>query len=105
MKNFTGNLVGISAVALLIYAVILAFTPANAAGRVCGERAKMTKFLMKRYKETPRAMGVASSGKSVMEIYTSEKGSWTVLMTTAKGVTCIMGAGHSWEDRDNLPKS
>ncbi|MGI9355263.1 MAG: hypothetical protein ACR2PF_08925 [Rhizobiaceae bacterium] len=95
--------------ALTMIAVGMASTyTAEAAGRVCGERAKMTKFLMKRYKETPRAMGVASSGKSVMEIYTSEKGSWTVLMTTAKGVTCIMGAGHSWEDRDKLaylPKS
>jgi len=95
--------------ALTMIAVGMASTyTAEAAGRVCGERAKMTKFLMKRYKETPRAMGVASSGKSVMEIYTSDKGSWTVLMTTAKGVTCIMGAGHSWEDRDKLaylPKS
>ena len=95
--------------ALTMIAVGMASTyTAEASGRVCGERAKMTKFLMKRYKETPRAMGVASSGKSVMEIYTSEKGSWTVLMTTAKGVTCIMGAGHSWEDRDKLaylPKS
>lgn len=95
--------------ALTMIAVGMASTyTAEAAGRVCGERAKMTKFLMKRYKETPRAIGVASSGKSVMEIYTSSKGSWTVLMTTAKGVTCIMGAGHSWEDRDKLaylPKS
>ena len=83
---------------------------AEAAGRVCGEREKMTAFLQKRYKEMPRAVGVTSSGKSVMEIYTSEKGSWTVLMTTAKGVTCIMGAGHSWEDREQdkvalLPKT
>lgn len=97
--------------ALTVIAVGVASTySAEAAGRVCGERTKMTQFLQKRYKEMPRAMGVASSGKSLMEIYTSEKGSWTVLMTTAKGVTCIMGAGHSWEDREQdklalLPKS
>lgn len=75
---------------------------ANAAGRVCGERTKITTFLLKRYQEKPRAMGVASSGKSVMEIYTSPKGSWTVLMTTAKGLSCIMSAGHSWEEKDAL---
>jgi hypothetical protein len=73
---------------------------AHAAGRVCGERSTIVEYLKERYKETPRAVGVASSGKSVMEIYTSEKGSWTVLMTTAKGITCIMAAGHSWEDRE-----
>ena len=89
--------------ALTMIAVGMASTyTAEAAGRVCGERAKMTKFLMKRYKETPRAMGVASSGKSVMEIYTSDKGSWTVLMTTAKGVTCIMGAGRDWQESSKM---
>lgn len=75
---------------------------AEAAQRVCGERAKMTKFLTARYKETPRAVGVSTSGKSVMEIYTSENGTWTVLLTTARGKTCIMGAGHSWQDKDKL---
>lgn len=85
-------------IAIVFYAI--AAIPSNAAGRVCGERAKMAAFLAKRYGEKPRAMGVASSGKSVMEIYTSEKGSWTVLMTTSKGVTCIMSAGHSWDERD-----
>lgn len=71
---------------------------ATAAGRVCGERLKMATFLKKRYKERPHAMGVSASGKTVMEIYKSEKGSWTVLMTTLKGISCIMGAGHSWDD-------
>ena len=92
-------------VAVLIFAIVFvlwSLRPVEAAGRVCGERAKMTKFLMKRYKETPRAMGVASSGKSVMEIYTSDKGSWTVLMTTAKGVTCIMGAGRDWQESSKM---
>ncbi|MDD9909280.1 MAG: hypothetical protein OXR62_06265 [Ahrensia sp.] len=82
----------------------------EAAGRVCGDRTKMTEFLKKRYKEVPSAMGVASSGKTVMEVFTSKKGSWTVLMTTAQGVACIMGTGHSWAETKQdelafLPKS
>lgn len=79
-----------------------------AAVRVCGERVKMTKLLSGKYKEMPRAIGVSSTGKSVLEVYTSTEGSWTVLMTTAKGMACIMGAGHSWQDKDQtqyLPKS
>jgi len=79
-----------------------------AAVRVCGERIKMAKMLTGKYQEMPRAIGVSATGKSLLEVYTSSEGSWTVLLTTAKGVACIMGAGHSWQDKDQvqyLPKS
>ena len=76
--------------------------------RVCGERVKMAKMLTGKYQEQPRAIGVSSTGKSLLEVYTSSEGSWTVLMTTAQGMACIMGAGHSWQDKDPvqfMPKS
>lgn len=94
--------------AMAIAATIFASSLAEAATRVCGERAKLTKFLNGKYKENPRAMGVSSTGKAVLEVYTSIEGSWTVLLTTAKGMTCIVSAGHSWQDQDMaqyLPKS
>ena len=71
-----------------------------AAMRVCGEWVKMTKMLSGKYQEKPKAVGVSSTGKSVLEVYTSTEGSWTLLLTTAKDMTCIMGAGHSWQDKD-----
>ena len=94
--------------AMAISVIIIASGVAEAGMRVCGERTKLTKFLNGKYKENPRAVGVSSTGKAVLEVYTSLEGSWTVLLTTAKGMTCIMGAGHSWEDKDMaqyLPKS
>ena len=81
---------------------------ASAAMRVCGERVKMTKMLSGKYQEKPKAIGVSSTGKTVLEVFTSSEGSWTLLLTTAKGMTCIMGAGHSWQDKDQtefLPKT
>jgi hypothetical protein len=36
----------------------------------------------------------------MIELYTSEKGTWTMLMTRPGGVSCIMAVGQSWE---NLP--
>lgn len=89
--------------------VCLAVTSESWAGvRVCGERIKMAKMLTGKYQEMPRAIGVSATGKSLLEVYTSTEGSWTVLLTTAQGMACIMGAGHSWQDRDQsqfLPKS
>ncbi len=89
-------------------AAAMAPVSAGATNRYCGERAKLVKFLQGKYSERPRAVGVSGSGKAVMEVYTSEKGSWTLLMTMTNGKTCIMAAGHSWEDSDKLaylPKS
>ena len=112
MRNIIYKRLGLSALtsALGLALLLPLAAPENseAAVRVCGERVKMTKFLSGKFQETPRAVGVSSTGKSVLEVYTSTEGSWTVLMTTARGVTCIMGAGHSWQDKDQvqfLPKS
>ena len=91
-----------------VLAPVTVISESAAAMRVCGERVKMTKMLSGKYQEKPKAIGVSSTGKSVLEVYTSSEGSWTLLLTTAKGMTCIMGAGHSWQDKDQtafLPKT
>ena len=94
------------ATALLLPTMMV--SESTAAMRVCGERVKMTKMLSGKYQEKPKAIGVSSTGKSVLEVFTSSEGNWTLLMTTAKGMTCIMGAGHSWQDKDQtqfVPKT
>ncbi len=73
-------------------------TQVNAAGMTCGDRTKLLKALSEKYKESPRALGLSSSGKAIFEVFTSKTGTWTIVMTTTTGVTCIMAAGHSWEE-------
>ena len=90
---------------LSILAVLAFFVmPTNAANAApaCGERAKFTKHLDAKYKEQPRALGVSQTGKALFEVYVSQEGSWTLLMTTSKGASCIMAAGHSWQESDKL---
>lgn len=108
MIKFNPGKVCLVALCAIALAPLMMSVTSEAGVRVCGERLKMTKFLTGKYQESPKAVGVSSTGKSVLEIYTSSEGSWTVLMTTTTGVACIMGAGHSWQDRDqldNFPKS
>jgi len=90
----------------LISAAILGFTgfagpPANAASAKCGERTKLIEILKKNYKEVPVALGISQKNTEAFEIFASEEGTWTVIMTMSTGQTCIMAAGHSWRD---LPK-
>ena len=41
-------------------------------------------------------MGLASNG-SIVELTKSDKGTWTILLTNPRGVTCLIAAGEYWE--------
>ena len=75
--------------------------PAQASMK-CGDRTSLLKILSDKYKEKPRALGLSTTGKAMFEVYTSTTGTWTIIMTTTTGVTCIMAAGHSWEEAFNI---
>ena len=38
-----------------------------------------------------------------VEVFISEKGTWTMLVTDQAGTSCIMAAGDAWDEVD-LPK-
>jgi aerobic-type carbon monoxide dehydrogenase small subunit (CoxS/CutS family) len=62
----------------------------------CATRDDMAAALTQSYKETLTARGLQSS-TSVMEIWTSgENGSFTVLVTNAQGIACIVATGTHW---------
>lgn len=79
-------------------AFVLLPAKASAAPALCGKRGELIKVLEKRYKESRRAVGLSQKGSEAFEVFVSGKGTWTVLMTTSKGLTCIMATGHSWKD-------
>lgn len=92
----------ILAIALAGFSIsVMGVSQANAARAKCGDRQKIIKVLKDDYKEVPIAMGVSQKSTEAFEIFTSERGTWTVMMTMASGQTCIMAAGHSWQE---LPK-
>ncbi len=74
-----------------------AFTPvAAAAAQVCGDHAKMVAKLGKDYRELAAGIGLTAGG-AVIELFTAETGSWTILMTTPGARTCVMSIGEGWE--------
>ncbi len=70
-------------------------TPANAQA-VCGDRNEIVSRLESGYNEKVSALGLAGNG-GVVELYTSQKGSWTLLMTQPNGMSCLIAAGENWE--------
>lgn len=79
--------------------------PAAQATEACAARSDIVGQLQAKYQESHRASGLQTDTKMV-EIWTSPaSGSWTILVTSADGTSCIAAAGQNWLDlaEDDLP--
>ena len=76
---------------------LCAVPPVADAAQVCGPRDKIVAKLGKQFNEDRKSLGL-SGGASVIELYVSFKGSWTLVATNTKGVACLMAAGEAWQD-------
>lgn len=63
----------------------------------CAPYTRMTEVLASKYSEAPKAIGTVNQ-RRFMEVYVSKAGSWTILVTSADGNSCIVAAGQDWED-------
>jgi len=93
MRNTIALLIG---AAIALAAFFVWSLPADSS-MACGPHKKLTKALTGKYKEVRKGLGLVAS-RRVMEVFVSEKGTWTLVMTDLNGVSCIIAAGHSWED-------
>lgn len=92
---FTG-----SAVAALSLAA--AYGGAAVAEEGCSAREKMVGHLEKKYGEKLRGAGLQSLD-GLMELYVSDKGSWTLLLTRPDGKSCPVAVGEHWMDQQPTP--
>ncbi len=73
--------------------------PAHAQN-ACAPRDTVLERLKTGYGETLAAGGLRSQSQ-VLEVWASEDtGTWTVLMTDANGMTCVMASGTNWHQND-----
>jgi hypothetical protein len=72
---------------------------AVSAGRqpACSPRPEILAILAERYKEALVGVGLADGG-NLIELLTSPAGrTWTLIITTPKGATCLLAAGEDWQ--------
>ncbi len=83
--------------AFLIFAyLIIAPIVGHAAETKCGPRADLVKMLGDKYHEVPVAIGMVNS-QLVMEAFASDAGTWTIFMTNANKISCMVSAGDDWQ--------
>jgi len=73
---------------------------ANAATQ-CGPYGFVSKNLINKFGESPRASGTTIGRDAtlrIMQAWVSKDGSWTILVTGPTGTSCIVIVGQDWED-------
>ncbi len=81
---------------------LLSIVGAAAARPACNPRNQVLDQLADRYKEAPVAAGVTNQGALVEVLATGDGKTWTIIVTTPQGQSCIVAAGEGW--RQVAPK-
>lgn len=102
MKILASSLTALAAVAVPF---ALVAQPANTQGvqqnPACGERNEIVASLGMQYREKQQAIGVVDAN-TVLEVFVSNGGSWTVLATDTQGTSCIVFYGEGWDTRETI---
>jgi len=83
------------ATAALIFGMAATAPPAMAQSK-CAPREKIISQLTDKYGEVSHGAGLQSANQLV-EVWSSKTtGSWSIVVTHASGLTCVLAAGQNW---------
>ena len=63
----------------------------------CAAHDELAAHLEKKFGERPVSWGLSSNG-FLVEVFSSEAGSWTIVLTNPLGTSCIRATGDGWSD-------
>lgn len=82
-------------------ALLAALIPSSAlsqSGPNCAPRDIVVERLASKYGESRHSMGLGANN-AVVEVFASaETGSWTITVTSVRGLTCLVASGQAFED-------
>lgn len=84
---------------LLVAATLAASVMPAAAQQqvICGPRASVAELLSDRFQERSVGVGVTGGG-ALAEMYLSDSGTWSLVVTTAGEPSCIIAGGDGWAE-------
>ena len=75
--------------------LLSAATPAWGAS-VCLPKGDLADWLSDSYAEGRVAAGLGSGGRLIEVFSTGDGATWTIVMTTAEGLSCVVATGEAW---------
>ncbi|MEQ8666326.1 MAG: hypothetical protein RIC16_11445 [Rhodospirillales bacterium] len=86
---------------LVLSLAVVAAKPLPAGAAVCLERDAISSKLASDHGEHPSAAGLASNGE-LLEVFASEDGTWTLVLTDPTGVSCVVASGEGWSAEGSI---
>ncbi len=62
----------------------------------CDQRSRVIGHLADKYKEATVAVGVTNSGGLVEVLSSGDGQTWTIIVSSPTGVTCLLATGEGW---------
>lgn len=81
---------------LVAAVLILAATPASGQAVPCAPRDVVLSTMLERYGEVLTGVGVAGGGVLVELLVAPGGATFTILATTASGISCLQATGEGW---------
>ena len=90
------------AAAAALFIALIASPPVAAGHAICNPRSAFVEHLKEKYDEQPLAFGLNNDGRLVELFGTLDGETWTLLITDARGISCVITSGEDW--RKAAPK-
>lgn len=109
MKRPRASLPAAQSVILAAAALLAVFSspplvPQAWAQQPCKPRADALRILADKYAEAPVAIGLANNGALVEVLAAKDGTTWTILVTTPAGRSCMVSAGENWRALEPEPE-
>ena len=91
-------------IGLMAAAVVLIppYDWAHAQEPQCNTRDNVIKQLGDKYQEAPVAVGVTHNGGLIEVLSTGEGQTWSIIITSPQGMSCLVAAGEGWRMVEHL---
>ncbi len=83
-------------------APVAAPQPAPTQPMACRPHDEVIEHLAWRYGEAPVALGVTNKGALVELLSKPDGGTWTLIVTTPQGMSCLVAAGEGWRNMEQI---
>jgi len=83
-------------------AILALSASAASAEPQCNTRDSVIKQLSDKYREAPVALGVTHNGGLIEVLSTGEGKTWSIIITSPQGMSCLVAAGEGWRMMEKL---
>ncbi len=84
--------------AMIGFAALAPSQTAAAEPVACQPHSEALAHFARNYKELPKAAGLTDAGNLIEVLSTSNGSTWSIIITTPNGTSCLVAAGESWQE-------